>query len=438
MPLIRKELAMRVLFKSLKFFLCFFTFLQLLKASIEEGWRYQDTFKLSVTNDSVTTQIGEDFLKNIHAPMAYTVDIAKKVYEKTDLPSPAGRIFAAFRFTPIMQENTDSHFFPGRTVSISNTAIEEGFPAEVQFSTGYECVFVSGFFKVGEDKTKLTSEIIMYDAYYENIAVKPEVFVRIPPLTIAALPYTHIPYTFLMRNYIDPEHFTRSLMFRYLGNITGSILEQGDYSRIRAVHAETEQALEKRKRKIEDAFYAAKELAGTTDISILLKPINELKSDRRKIGNNVRANSYSCAEQVGLDFISDTRIIDYLRKGTRVADEKVVGVIVHVHTSETPCGGACTTSLARECEAGGLFSRIFQGKPVKLISTASKHYERPDGQIRYDDTRYKEALRPFNVEPAPIEFSLTNVTAAYPIILYGEEMPGDYKILRDRYSMRPN
>jgi len=226
-------------------------------------------------------------------------------------------------------------------------------------------------------------------------------------------------------------------MFRYLGNITGSILEQGDYSQIRAVHAETEQALEKRKRKIAQALEIARQSADTTDISILLKPLNELKSDRRKIGNNVRANSYSCAEQVGLDFISDTRIINYLREATRVADEKVVGVMVHVHTSETPCGGVCTTSFAREGEIGGLFNRIFQ-KPVKLINTASKHYERPDGQIRYDDTRYKEVLRPFNEEPAPIEFSLTNVTAAYPIILYGEEMPGNYKILRERYSMRPS
>ena len=75
---------------------------------------------------------------------------------------------------------------------------------------------------------------------------------------------------------------------------------------------------------------------------------------------------------------------------------------------------------------------------MRIINTASEHYRRPAQQIPYEDTRYKEALRPFNVEPAPIEFSLTNVTAAYPIILYGEEMPGDYKILRDRYSMRPS
>lgn len=428
---------MTTLRKILKTFACLFVSLELLKASapIEEGWRYQDTFRLSVTNDSVTTPISEDFLKSVHAPMAYTVDIAKKVYEKTDLPSPAGRIFAAFRFTPVIQETPDTSFFLGRTVSISNTAIDA---AEVQFATGYESIFVSGFFKIGEDKTKLTPEIITYDAYYEGMAVKPEVFVRIPPLTITTLPYTHIPYTFVMRNYIDPEHFTRSLMFRYLGNMTGSILEQGDYSPIRAVHAETKQAIENRKRKIEQTLEAVRESADTTDISMLLKPLNELKSDRRKIGNNVRANSYSCAEQVGLDFISDTRIIEYLRRETGVTDEKVVGVIAHVHTSETPCGGACTTSFARECEAGGLFNRIFLGKPVKLINTASKHYERPEGQIRYDDTRYKEALLSLGQEPIPIEFSLTNPTATYPIILYGEEMPGNYKILRDRYSMRPS
>jgi len=428
---------MRTLFRLSKFFVYFFISLQLLKASIEEGWRYQDSLSFCITCGTLESQIDEGFLRSVHTPMAYTVDKAKEIYAKKDfqLPTPDKRMFAVFRFTPIIQESLGTPVLLGKTVSISNTAIDEGFLAEVQFSTGYECVFVSGFFKV-EEKTKITPDIIKYDARYEGLTAttaKKEVFVRLPPL--ASSP---VPFTFLMRNYTDPEYFRRSLMFRYLGNMSGSILTQGDYSPIRAVHAETEQALEKRKRKIEDAFDTAKELAGTTDISMLLESLNELKSDRRNIDNNARANSYTCAEQVGLDFISDTRIINYLRGATRSADENVVGVIVHVHTSQTPCGGACATSLARECEAGGLFSRIFERKPVRIINTASEHYRRPAQQIPYDDTRYKEALRPFNVEPAPIEFSLTNVTAAYPIILYGEEMPGDYKILRDRYSMRPS
>ena len=162
-----------------------------------------------------------------------------------------------------------------------------------------------------------------------------------------------------------------------------------------------------------------------------------MKSDRRKIGNNVRANSYSCAEQVGLDFISDLRIIDYLRRATGIGEEKVVGVIVHLHTSQTPCGGACATSLTRECEPGGLFSRIFMGKSVRLINTISELYARPADQIPYDYTQYKASLRPLNIEPVPIEFSLGSSKAAYPIILYGEETPGNYRILRERYGMRP-
>ena len=67
-------------------------------------------------------------------------------------------------------------------------------------------------------------------------------FVRIPPLTFSSLPST-----FLMRNYIDPEYLTRSLRFRYPDDIAGSIFVQGDYSRIREVHAETERALDARK-----------------------------------------------------------------------------------------------------------------------------------------------------------------------------------------------
>lgn len=283
---------MRTLFRLSKFFVYFFISLQLLKASIEEGWRYQDSLSFCITCGTLESQIDEGFLRSVHTPMAYTVDkakeiYAKEIYAKKDFqPSTRDkRMFAVFRFTPIIQESLGTPVLLGKTVSISNTAIDEGFPAEVQFSTGYECVFVSGFFKV-EEKTKITPDIIKYDARYEGLTAttaKKEVFVRLPPL--ASSP---VPFTFLMRNYTDPEYFRRSLMFRYLGNMSGSILTQGDYSTIRAVHAETEQALENRKRKIEDAFDTAKELAGTTDISMLLESLNELKSDRRNIDNNAR------------------------------------------------------------------------------------------------------------------------------------------------------
>ena len=422
---------MTTLFGTLRFFVYFSVFIQLrATASVEEGWRYQDTFNFCIACNSIRTTIDESFLRSVHTPLAYTVDMAKKNYATTDLPTSDSRVFAAFRFTPVIQENPEVCFSLGKTVPISNAAID--FPEEVQLATGYECVFVSGFFKVGEEKTRLVPDILKYDAYYEGMTAKPEVFVRIPPLTLSP-----VPSTFIIRNYIDPEYLTRSLQFRYPDSITDSIFIQGDYSQIRAVHVETKQLLEERKRKIEEVLDTAKGLAGTTDISILLKPLKKLESDRRKVGNNARANSYNCAEQLGLDFISDIRVTSYLRRKTNVTDGKVVGVIVHLHTSETPCGGACATSLARECEPGGLFSRIFHGKPVKLINTASEHYRRPPQQIRYDDTRYKEILRPLGETPESIEFSLTSPRTPYPIILYGEEAPGNYQILREAYSMRP-
>lgn len=40
-------------------------------AKVEAEWRYQDTFALNVTNGSVTTLFSEDFLKQVHNPMAY-------------------------------------------------------------------------------------------------------------------------------------------------------------------------------------------------------------------------------------------------------------------------------------------------------------------------------------------------------------------------------
>src|SRR5688572_8925287 len=122
---------------TLRLFSLLLTFLQVCSASVEEGWRYQDSFALRIVNGSVVKEIGEEFLQSKHTPMAYIIDKAKTTYTDSSLPSPEGRLFAMFRFTPLIG-NIDGAVSFGETVSISNMAIEQqhnGVPPGVQ---GYE------------------------------------------------------------------------------------------------------------------------------------------------------------------------------------------------------------------------------------------------------------------------------------------------------------
>jgi len=113
-----------------------------------------------------------------------------------------------------------------------------------------------------------------------------------------------------------------------------------------------------------------------------------------------------------------------------------MGVIVHLHTSENPCGGACATSLTRECELNGLFNRIFKDKPIKLVNTISAFYIRPRNQIPYCETRCYGKLLSIGSTPQPIEFSLDQGQTPFPVISFALS-DRTYKIVRDNYPSRP-
>ncbi|MDP2193704.1 MAG: hypothetical protein Q8K36_04195 [Alphaproteobacteria bacterium] len=236
-----------------------------------------------------------------------------------------------------------------------------------------------------------------------------------------------------MRNYIDPEYLRNTINYRYPTTLSNSLLCRG-YAKIFSIHEETLATLNERAEEIKRTLNAALGCADSTDINTLLLPLDELKNKRRRVGNNQRANSYTCAEQVALDYMSTDETQSFLKEITGIKREDVVGIIIHVHTTETPCGGSCATSLTRETESGGIFNKIFDCKPVKIICTSSHHYNRGDGQIPYDDTFFNEFL---SVSPPnPIEFSISSAEIhPYPIVLYGKaDRSDEYVILEERYS----
>jgi hypothetical protein len=404
---------------------------------VEEGWRYEESLALTVTNGSVSTDFDEEFIRNVHTPMAYKVDSAKENYahKALELPTPDDRMFAVFRFTPVIQVKDGDPFSLGNTVFISSVIFDNKLPSEVSFSEGCEFVFASGFFKYKEEKTKLTPDIVAYDAHYEfEEKAKPDVFVRIPSLNAS------LPLAFIMRNYIHQEYLQKILKFRYPREFLTegeSVLQNANYSKIKDIHEETLKSIGESAKKIETVLNQACRDAATTDITTLLQPIKALESSigRRSVGNNAKANSYTCAEQVGLDFLSDIRVMQFLKRAVKIEDQKVKGIIVHLHTSQTPCGGSCATSLARECESAGLFKNIFNRKPVKLVCTTSAHYQRSELQVKYDDTNAFNALRDDTGSPArSLNFNICNThPSPYPVILYGKQEI-EYIVLLEKYS----
>ena len=70
---------------------------------------------------------------------------------------------------------------------------------------------------------------------------------------------------------------------------------------------------------------------------VITKKIDELKTTSQSFNNAPGANSYTCAEQTGLDFIQDVRVIHYLQESLNLKNDNVIGVIANTHCTHTPC-----------------------------------------------------------------------------------------------------
>ncbi|MDP2193705.1 MAG: hypothetical protein Q8K36_04200 [Alphaproteobacteria bacterium] len=146
-------------------FLC----IQLLASEkVEEGWRYAKSLHLRVSDGHITTDFTEATLRRIHTPMAYMVDQSKNIYTSAELPDPATRMFAMFRFTPVLRDKEKKCFILDETKPLIRP-LNPSAPEEVRLTTGYECVFVSGFLKYEDTKTKFKPDSDLIDARYGGV-----------------------------------------------------------------------------------------------------------------------------------------------------------------------------------------------------------------------------------------------------------------------------
>ena len=408
-------------------FLCFFIYSGCsFKASgsektVEEGWRYSANLKVCLMdNESKLADLPQNFIPSVHSMMAQMVRTAGESYKNEGFPNQKDRMFCSFRFTPIMEK--DGVYSAGKTIRLDTNMTDEelipdGVDIEEQFA--YEYLFVSGFYPFPETKVATGLPVSGYDAYYEDSTVKKGAFVKLHGLRSAPFPYK-----FLMRNYMDPEKLKNNIQTCFIDIPTDSILRRENYQRIKNIHEKTLETLNVRNDNINEAFKRAADKAKTTDIADILTELNNLLiPQRREVGSNVSAGSYTCAEQVGLDFMATTNIMEKIRQRANIEHSCVKGMIAHLHTSETPCG-TCSPLLTRACESDGFLKNLFLNKPVFLINTTSNHYQRPEQQIPYEHTQF---LANIVIDPIssiatsqPINFNLTDSSKnlPYPTIIY--------------------
>jgi hypothetical protein len=412
---------------------------------IEEGWRYGGSLKVIIsktspgTDDSRVgcgagagsgTTIDPLDVEPIHHPMAYMVDEAPGV----QAGGSDGRYYCCFRFTQVIKD-VDHGTRLGKTVAVTSDMVDERL--QVMKSPGYEYIFASGFSKY-PSKSHFRPFFSSCDAKYDSLWEDAFVVSRPTKPTL--------PYNFLTRHYMTPERLKRNVSFRYGSTLDASesSLKSGPIGKIKEIHCIdvdgkvganlTKLGQVKKFLDETEGFLTTMDMPFLKPLKDALNPLKSVLGERtwefEGLGDTKETNAYACAEQTGLDFIADERVFARIQSKLEVTDPKVLGILIHCHTTRSPCG-TCATSLARECEEGGVLKELSKGKPLHLINTTSEIYERPSGQIQVKETTsfhhmVGTSLAEFN---SPISFNLAAHSLPFTTILYKSVMGGtDYSV----------
>jgi hypothetical protein len=302
-------------------------------------------------------------------------------------------VTGVFRFTSVLVEGGRTKL--GKTVTITDAIFAHGGDqAAFDDIPSYETVFMSGFSPV-----ERTGPLVKY---IQPLSLKTEYSAREKPNAFFIFPpfnpekkaergstIRSIPLRLMQRSFIDPELFSRNIRFRYPETSESTCFERGNYAPLFEIHREAIYKLEERESLIRRTFGDLSELALLNDVSEVISRIEELKNPLRNFNNVAAANSYTCAEQTGLDFIQDERVIAYLMRSLDITNPLVKGVLINIHCSDTPCS-TCATSFARESQRGGIFKRISGDKAVGIVCSCRKHYPRKAPAISYARTTWLE------------------------------------------------
>jgi hypothetical protein len=239
----------------------------------------------------------------------------------------------------------------------------------------------------------------------------------------------------MMCNYVDPGVLRRQLEHRYV-NIDRSIIASSG-SNVRAIvdpHTEVISAIVESRKRARDLLL---KMADTVqeDATLAVLEANRSALEATNAPNSTpKANSYNCAEQCQFVYLQDARVMNYLRQRLDVSNPNFVGLVVSAHCSHTPCH-SCMTSFTREAETGGVFSVIVNGKPVHVLCSCRRHYERKD-MLPYDKTRFFDHLKVATTlsKPYPVNLDAHSERIPYPVVLLEPNPDGSWKVGKEHYD----
>ena len=343
---------------------------------VEEGWRYHANFQLNVklTQDPPLEKSID--LSPMHCAMAQVI-----------WPSSSKQKYTCmFRFTPIIATKDEMKI--GEPVRLTDGAILCTSIESLRHLPVYELGFMSGFCEPG--KGELAAHITSLGLKLPNRDEKANVFGIMPPYEKKE-PFSYIALRFLQRVHIDPELFENRVQYRYPDDLDKTCFSTGNYQPIKLAHDVTKERMRDRAKVIEKSFAEMAQRALVMNLDEAMAPNRKILEDKagviKSFNNNPHVNSYTCAEQAGLDFLSDERIVTYLHTYLDLDNPDVKALLVNLHCSHTPCS-LCATSLARESEEGGIFKIIAKGKPVFLFCSCQNQYERKEPMILYPETTF--------------------------------------------------
>lgn len=395
----------RVFYSIVHFILCFTYIIS--SDLCEEGCRYQRNLQANLVFQG--QKIEQDFLSD-HVAMARVIQS-----DEDD-----GQYSSLIRFRSVMFVNGE--IVVGNPICLTSMELIELFLKdndlpenimEVGFTSGmYNAASKDGTMMYG---TNITLQIINNHEKKDILTLRPPLHKR--DKSVVANQY---PIRFAIYNYVDPGLLEDQLKRRYVAKNNNSVMSKGNYDRLIEAHFKTLQSLENRRKNLTQIMREMTQKLMTDDASIVMKSYEEQLRATQACHSNPQTNSYNCAEQAQFTFLSDRRVLEYLKRRLDVNNANFIGLIVHEHCSHTPCH-TCATTLTRESENGGLLYNISNGKPVHVICSCQKHYERPSKgdakMLPYQQTSFYEELKKTTSQHHQCSFDSSFTIQPYPIVL---------------------
>jgi hypothetical protein len=372
-------------------------------AIAEEGWRHHGT--LTVTLQHAGYEQTVDFLPE-HASMAMMIEA----------DADTGQYSSMLRFRPV--------FFDGSAITFGSSVSLK--PVEDLRSPlpSYEVAFASGTFsRAAQDWIiKCRTPVDMEIGSSESPIIKRDI------MTLRSANHSVVvgknkeyrpnkyPIRFMQANYFDRGLLEQQLILRY-SEIRNSILTGGNLELIVRPHLDVLRQIDARKQELDRIMQQMHAEMQTNDTATVMSHYSRvLAEESAPINTNECTNSYTCAEQSNLSYLYDHRVVTYLQNSLNVDRGDFVGLIVHAHCSHTPCH-TCATSLTRERELGGIFSRIAKGRKVMVLCSCQEHYLRPKKMLPYEQTTANQHVETDrHHESTMLDFSIDAPLMPYPVV----------------------